>query len=198
MRGRPMGRIRIKPSAALLSLGLFLGMGNLQAQEIQNSQNIQDISQLLPPVRGLGFDELRADVNDRGILVADPRAVERISLIANALSWLGTPYLYGGRSRSGADCSGFLGSILASALTGSGPFPRKTDEYASFGIGTAAIEPGDILLFALDGDIYHVGLALSADTFIHAASEGSRTGVIISSLHEGSWSKRLAGARRIQ
>ncbi|MFZ3110806.1 MAG: hypothetical protein WA234_09000 [Rectinemataceae bacterium] len=46
--------------------------------------------------------------------------------------------------------------------------------------------------------MYHVGLALSADTFIHASSEGSRTGVIISSIHEGSWAKRLAGARRIQ
>ncbi len=192
-----MGRRRIKPAAALLLLGLLLGMGGLQAQAIKSSQGIMDISRLLPPVRGLDFDEPREDVNDRGALAPDPLASERISLIANALSWLGTPYAYGGRSRSGTDCSGFLGSILASSLTGSGPFPRSTDGYAFFGVRTDLITPGDILLFALEGDIYHVGLALSADTFIHAASEGSRTGVIISSLHEGSWSKRLAGVRSI-
>lgn len=184
-----MVRRRIRPAAALLSLALFLCTGKIQAQ---------DISSLLPPIRGLDFDEPREEVNGGGAIAPDPLASERIALIADALSWLGTPYLYGGRSRSGADCSGFLGSILASALTGSGPYPRKTDEYASFGIGTDIIEPGDILLFALDGDIYHVGLALSADTFIHSASEGARTGVIISSLHEGNWAKRLVGTRRVR
>ncbi|PKL05632.1 MAG: hypothetical protein CVV53_08510 [Spirochaetae bacterium HGW-Spirochaetae-9] len=168
MQGRPMGRQRIRLAAVWLSLGLCFIAGNVQAQ---------DIVRTLP---------------------SDPLASERILLIADALSWIGTPYLYGGVSRTGVDCSGFLASLLASSMPKAGPYPRKTDEYANFGIETPLIEPGDILLFALEGDIYHVGLALSADTFIHAASEGTRTGVIISSLQEGSWAKRVAGVRRIQ
>ena len=189
MPGKPMARKRIRLAAVLLVLGLSLTAGEAYAL---------DISKLLPPVRGLDFDEPREEAWGRGAVAPDSLALERISLIADALSWLGTPYLYGGLSRSGVDCSGFLGSVLAFSLSGTGPYPRTSDEYASFGIRTDLIEPGDILLFALDGDIYHVGLALSADTFIHAASEGSRTGVIISSIHEGSWAKSLAGARRIR
>jgi cell wall-associated NlpC family hydrolase len=39
---------------------------------------------------------------------------------------------------------------------------------------------------------------LSETTFIHAASEGARTGVIISSLSDGSWQRRLYAVRRIK
>lgn len=186
---KQMVRTRSRRAGVLLLLGFFLTGGQSQAQ---------DIARLLPPVRGLDFNEPREDLIGGGIAAPEPRDLEMIDLIAEALSWLGTPYLYGGFSRSGVDCSGFLGSVLAAAMTGSGPYPRKSDEYASFGLRTDQIEPGDILLFALDGDVYHVGLALSADTFIHAASEGVRTGVIISSIYEGNWAKRLAGARRIR
>jgi cell wall-associated NlpC family hydrolase len=59
------------------------------------------------------------------------------------------------------------------------------------------MSPGDILLFARDGAIYHVGIALSASTFIHSASEGERQGVIISSLGDGNWRARLVGIRRL-
>ena len=60
------------------------------------------------------------------------------------------------------------------------------------------IRPGDILLFGAGARIAHVGIALSADSFIHAASEGPRTGVIISSLDESSWREDLVTARRIK
>lgn len=124
------------------------------------------------------------------------RDTEKIALIAGALAWIGTPYQFGGIDRSGADCSGFLYSLLYSAMPDRGPFPRKSDDFVAIGVRAEAIEPGDILLFAENGDIYHVGLTLSATSFIHAASEGPQTGVIISSLQEGSWRFRLYGIRR--
>ena len=60
------------------------------------------------------------------------------------------------------------------------------------------IEPGDILVFAEAGKIFHVGIALSENSFIHAASDGPRKGVIISGLHESYWSQRLSGIRKIE
>lgn len=127
----------------------------------------------------------------------DVSSLEGISLIAGALAWLGTPYQLGGFSRTGVDCSGFIHNVLNAAVPEMGPFPRQSSGYATFGLGATTIEPGDILLFAQEEVIYHVGLALSESSFIHSASEGARTGVIISSMSEGGWSARLYGIRKL-
>lgn len=135
----------------------------------------------------------RGDINgetDKGLL--------RMRVVAEALDWKGSPYRFGGHSRSGVDCSGFVNAVLAAAGVG-GPLPRKSSGFAAFGDPVdGAIEPGDILLFGTARGINHVGIALSEDSFIHAMSEGLRTGVVISSLEEGSWQSRFLGARRIQ
>ena len=60
------------------------------------------------------------------------------------------------------------------------------------------MQPGDLLFFNTAGaNISHVGIYLGADLFIHAASEGRRTGVIISSLKERYWHKAYRSAGRI-
>ncbi|MCE5256293.1 MAG: C40 family peptidase [Spirochaetaceae bacterium] len=157
---------------------------------------IDDIEKVLPPVRGIGYDELTDGIPDKGAITPDFKAINGIDFIAVALSWLGTPYRAGGFSRSGVDCSGFLSNVLMATMPELGPFPRKSEDYASWGYKAEAMEPGDILLFAWGGNIYHVGIALSDSTFIHAASEGAKTGVIISSLWEGHWRTRLCGVRQ--
>lgn len=87
---------------------------------------------------------------------------------------------------------------MLSAAEVPGELPRKSSSFASFGTAVdGGIEPGDILVFGTSRSVDHVGIALSSDSFIHAASEGARTGVIISSLDEGTWQSRLVCARRI-
>lgn len=120
-----------------------------------------------------------------------------ILLIVHALSWLGTPYRLGGMSRTGVDCSGFVNQVLAATFPDIGVIPRRSEDFFSFGVVVTGILPGDILLFAQDSSVYHVGIALSDTTFIHAASEGTRTGVIVSSIGEGRWKNHLFGIRRI-
>jgi probable lipoprotein NlpC len=192
--------MRINRSVAVFLLAFWPILGNGHAQELPSAAPppLVDISNLLPPVRGLDFNEPREELGGTGTILPDETALDGISLIAGALSWLGTPYQLGGSSRSGVDCSGFVSRVLYAAVPKLGPFPRRSDEYVSFGEKTTTIEPGDILLFAYDQAIYHVGFALSANTFIHSASEGARTGVIISSLHEGNWRARLYGVRRLK
>ncbi|TXT48776.1 MAG: NlpC (ORF-17) [Spirochaetes bacterium] len=144
----------------------------------------QDIGDFLPPPRGIALD------TEKSIL-----------LIAQALSWLGTPYRLGGMSRSGVDCSGLLYNVIGSAYGHGAPLPRRSEDFATFGVPLpqgASIEPGDILLFAQEGRVYHVGLALGGQAFIHAASEGSRTGVSISYLWEGGWGRAFHSARRLR
>lgn len=121
-----------------------------------------------------------------------------LRIVGTALAWLGVPYRLGGHGRNGVDCSGFVGAVLESAYPG-GSYPGKSSAYAGFGEeARGGIRPGDILLFGAGARIAHVGIALSSDSFIHAASRGPRTGVIISSLDESSWREELVAARRIK
>jgi len=191
---------RSKRRASILAMVLLLVSRLSYARETASfgTTETEDISAFLPPVRGLDFNELRQDIPDRGPLAPEYASEQKLILIASALAWLGTPYLLGGFSKAGVDCSGFIHSILSSSIPELGPFPRRSDGYALIGAEAAAIEPGDILLFAQDKVIYHVGLALSSSTFIHSASEGARIGVIISSLGEGNWGSRLFGVRRLR
>ena len=121
-----------------------------------------------------------------------------LRVVAGAIAWLGVPYRYGGHGRGGVDCSGFVSAVLRAADPGRS-YPDRSSAWAGFGTAaTGEIRPGDILLFGADARIGHVGIALSRDSFIHAASRGPRTGVIISSLDESSWREDLLATRRIK
>ncbi len=196
-----MNRISLRRSLSC-ALALFLLAGAASQafafSSIRSSDNAeQDIASLLPPIRGIPFDELPHWLPEGPPIDPGEENEELLVLIAHSLTWLGTPYRAGGFSRNGIDCSGFMHTILTEVIPGKGPFPRQSAEFVKVGKKTGDIRPGDILLFAINGEIYHVGLALSPYTFIHAASEGARTGVIISSLFEGNWRTRLFAVRRI-
>ena len=110
--------------------------------------------------------------------------------------WHGTPYRYGGMSRRGVDCSGFV------ALTFSQRFalqlPRETRAQAEYGtrIDREDLLPGDLLFFKTGrGDNgLHVGIYDSDNQFIHASTS---RGVIRSSLDNEYWRDTFWQARRI-
>jgi cell wall-associated NlpC family hydrolase len=76
--------------------------------------------------------------------------------------------------------------------------PRSVHEQASLGesVDRDDLRPGDLVFFAIDGHtISHVGIAVSADSFIHAPS--SRGSVREESLGIAYWRARFAQARRV-
>ena len=121
---------------------------------------------------------------------------QRIAFINNALNYLGTPYRYGGRSSKGMDCSGFVYRNGADVLKLQ--MPRRSDTIAEYSkrITDEEIQPGDLLFFNTAGSISHVGIYIGAGKFIHSASDGPHTGVIISTIQEPYWKKtyRFAGS----
>jgi cell wall-associated NlpC family hydrolase len=95
-------------------------------------------------------------------------------LIREAEKFLGTPYLWGGRSFFGMDCSGFVQTIMHRFGIG---LPRDTKEQINAGrdVTREEIQPGDLLFFPR-----HVVMATSPDMYIHCSS--SNGGVAYNSL----------------
>lgn len=117
-------------------------------------------------------------------------------ILAEAQQYLGSPYVSGGASPDGFDCSGFVYYVLKQC--GYAPYRTPSDQYR---MGTAVdksdLQPGDIVFFAgtYASGISHVGIYAGNGRFIH--SPNSRSTVSYSSLTSGYWAEHYYGARRM-
>lgn len=93
----------------------------------------------------------------------------RDAIVGTALRWLGVPYLWGGITPAGADCSGFVQAVLG--MHGIA-LPRDSDMQAAAGtpVATDDVLPADLLFFAENGKrVTHVALSLGGTHIVHAA-----------------------------
>ncbi len=129
----------------------------------------------------------------------------RQPIAATAMTWLGVPYQWGGRTRWGADCSGFVQAVFA--LHGV-PLPRDSDLQAKSGTAVEAgkafeaVAPADLLFFHAESSrrISHVGLALGGGRMVHAAEPNGEVAVddLLASTGLGArLARRVATVRRV-
>src|SRR5215468_10358611 len=112
-------------------------------------------------------------------------------VVGIAMRYLGVPYVWGGESPSGFDCSGFVAYVYAQVGVS---LPHYTGAQWAVGqpVGSGDLEPGDLVFF--DG-LGHVGLYIGGGEFIHSPHTGDV--VRIDSLSEGWYASTYDGARRI-
>jgi cell wall-associated NlpC family hydrolase len=119
------------------------------------------------------------------------------AVVATANRFLGVPYLWGGRTPLGLDCSGFVQLVFALAGVG---LPRDAHQQAACGevVPREALMPGDLLFFGEAGSartrVTHVALSHGGPEFIHA--RGGR-GVQVDRLTDEAYGARFLSARRI-
>lgn len=107
-----------------------------------------------------------------GGAVVDPGGSGRSAVVAIAQRYLGVPYVYGGASPSGFDCSGL--TMYCYAQIGIGLAHGATDQqHASTPVPISALQPGDLVFFGSSSYSYHVGIYVGGGSMIDAPHTGA-------------------------
>lgn len=114
-----------------------------------------------------------------------------------ALQFVGYPYVYGGSSPSGFDCSGFVRYVCSQKgysvnRTASAQMDNGTP------VSYSQLQPGDLVFFNNGNSskrATHVGIYIGNGQFVHAST--STTGVIISDMNSAYYTTGFVGARRL-
>lgn len=116
-------------------------------------------------------------------------------IVSSAKNLIGTKYLYGGTTKAGFDCSGYLGYVYRQNGVS---LPRTTAGMYSTGksVSKSNLAVGDLVFFNTSGKgVSHAGMYIGSGQFIHASTS---KGVRIDKLNDPYyWGKKYIGAKRV-
>jgi cell wall-associated NlpC family hydrolase len=121
------------------------------------------------------------------------------AIVAEALNYLGVPYLWAGTTPVGFDCSGYTWYVLNRVLgAGSVARPMEDQVVSGWHVEPSELVPGDVVFFqhTYTWGISHVGFYIGDGLFVNAGSEFDAVG--ISNLNDPYWQSRYLTARRIR
>ncbi|CAN5572648.1 NlpC/P60 family protein [soil metagenome] len=130
------------------------------------------------------------------LLNVDESKIDNIKLYSFIDEWYGVPYKYGGKNKSGIDCSNFTSTlynfVYNKSVTGSSASIFEQCKQISKG----NLEEGDLVFFKIDGDkISHIGVYLQNNKFVHATT---KKGVMIDDLDETYYKKYYYKSGRLK
>lgn len=133
---------------------------------------------------------------DEATTTAINHAIVKKALISDTNNYLGVPYVWGGTTPKGFDCSGFVSYMFNQH----GVSMARNTSAGMYNTGTAIqranLQPGDLVFFAVNttGTISHVGFYMGDNQFISATSS---KGIAAYSMDNSYWSQYYVGAKRV-
>ncbi len=144
------------------------------------------IPSMAAPSAGAGAES----VSQEPSVLPSPAPAKYGGVVGIAMQYLGTPYVYGGASPSGFDCSGFIMYVFAQVGVS---LPHNAA--AQYGVGTpvdrSQLQPGDLVFF---NGLGHAGIYVGGGSFIHSPHTGD---VVKISSMSGWYSSTYVGAKRL-
>lgn len=128
------------------------------------------------------------------LLDTEVEVLNQFELYAFINQWLNTPYLFGGDSKEGIDCSGFTSELMKVVFGSALPHSAKAQYRSVEKIDKDELQEGDLVFFNTRGGVSHVGVYLKNRYFVHSST---KEGVTISSLDEKYYHRKFIGAGRI-
>jgi cell wall-associated NlpC family hydrolase len=114
--------------------------------------------------------------------------------VKTAKKYIGVPYVYGGRSPKGFDCSGLVWYVYRqNGLTL--PDASWKQVKAGFKVARAELVPGDLVFFHSGGKVNHVGIYIGGGQMIHAPGRGKKVTAV--NLSEKYYKNHYVTARRV-
>lgn len=119
---------------------------------------------------------------------------KRSEVLNFAAQFLGTPYVYGGSTPSGFDCSGFTSYVYRNTVR-SIPRTATAQRNALTTVSMSELQPADLVFFGSGGSISHVGIYVGNGNFIHSPHTGSS--VKYDNLWSGNYNRRFVCGGRV-
>jgi len=115
-------------------------------------------------------------------------------LTTTAYQYIGIPYVYGGTSTNGFDCSGFTQRVYKDLGYSLNRTSGSQYQQGS-SVSKSNLQPGDLVFYNTSGaGVSHVGIYMGDGKFVHSATS---SGVKVSRLSESYWANRYVGAKRV-
>jgi len=186
--------VSVKQEKSSPSIQVVAAVAESEVTAEVNTQTKTETEAVVKPTETAKSSQKPAQVASTSTTSQVSRGGNSSEIVKNAQSLQGVPYVFGGTSRNGFDCSGFTQYVFK----GSGiNLPRTS--YSQFDAGTAVkkdqLQPGDLVFFSTySKGASHVGIYIGGGSFVHASNSGVKT----TSLSDSYYSARYVGARRVQ
>ncbi|MDH4944627.1 NlpC/P60 family protein [Sulfurimonas sp. C5] len=108
--------------------------------------------------------------------------------------WYSTPYLYGGDSCEGIDCSALVQTVYQDGFGLHIPRDTKHQAQTGYFVNKSSIQEGDLLLFKTGYNSRHSGIYIERGNFLHTST---KHGVMISNINNPYWKEKYWQARRV-
>ena len=113
------------------------------------------------------------------------------AIIVEALKYQNVPYVWGGKTPSGFDCSGLIQFVYQQAVGVTISSPTTNQERMGIEVSLNQLQPGDILFWGIKGQSYHDAIYLGNNKYIHAPEPGDVVKVVDMQWFKPDYARRI-------